>query len=93
VFARVSAGYDFIISTIMKWGDKVGKPPRKYKGCADYGGFYDIDQTFHNCMWYEQSKHCIWYGDEFAHVGLTANDACCACGGGLKVNSKASKRI
>lgn len=25
----------------------------------------------------------MWYGDSFVHANMTANEACCACGGGI----------
>jgi hypothetical protein len=91
-----SDNYGFINGMMTTWAGKAGKPPRN-GGCTDLGGFYhdsaeDLDAT-HNCLWYAQSKHCQWYGEFFAHAGLTANNACCACGGGTRVNAKASKRI
>ena len=101
VYQRVSVGYNFISGMMSTWAatGKAGKLPRN-NGCTDNGGFYhddvvdaaDLDAT-HNCLWYAQSKHCEWYGDHFAHAGVTANNACCACGGGTRVNAKASKRI
>ena len=37
-------------------------------------------------MWYKQGgQHCKWYGKYFAHAKVTANVACCACGGGEEV--------
>lgn len=44
-----------------------------------------------NCMWYEQGgHHCMWYGDYFTHAKMTANEACCACGGGIDVPIKST---
>jgi len=83
VFARVRSGYDFISSTISAWGDSIAKPPNKYPGCADKGGFYFGD-VLHNCMWFEDKPYnCESKGNE-AHAGVTGNIACCACGGGTK---------
>ena len=96
VYVRVSENYGFINGMMSTWAaGKAGKRPRN-NGCTDLGGFYhrNTDMTAeYNCMWYAQSKHCQWYGNFFAHAGLTANNACCACGGGTRVNAKASKRI
>ncbi len=93
---RVSENYGFINGMMTTWAGKAGKPPRN-GGCTDLGGFYsnidDESTTEYNCLWYAEMKHCQWYGDFFANAGLTANDACCACGGGTRVNAKASKRI
>ena len=35
------------------------------------------------CIWYAQGENCAYYGDQFAGEFGTANQACCACGGGL----------
>ena len=95
VYARVSDNYGFINGMMSTWAGKAGKRPRN-NGCTDLGGFYHNNgesKATYNCLWYAQSKHCQWYGNFFAHAGLTANNACCACGGGTRVNAKASKRI
>lgn len=84
VFARVSKGYYFIKYFVRKWEDSTEEPPTIYPGCIDGGQFYDRFGVTYNCMWYEQSRHCIWYGDFYSHVGVTANMACCACGGGTE---------
>ena len=41
----------------------------------DFGGF--------GCEWYSSNQsRCISTGDDFANQGYTANEVCCACGGG-----------
>jgi len=45
-------------------------------------GWYDIDGATYNCAWYAQGTNCATYGDSFANNGITANMACCVCGGG-----------
>lgn len=82
MFARVRSGYDFISSRISAWADSTAKPPSNYPGCSDKGGFYVYDTFVQNCMWYEKG-YCESYGND-AHAGVTANIACCACGGGTK---------
>ena len=102
---RVRDHFDFISGMMSTWAatGKAGKRPRN-NGCTDNGGFYhddkDVDEAnlvdvTYNCLWYAQSgsKRCQWYGSRFPHAGVTANNACCACGGGTRVNAKASKRI
>jgi hypothetical protein len=84
VFARVSKGYYFIKYFIRRWEDSTEEPPIAYPGCTDNGNFYDRGGVTYNCMWYQQAQHCTWYGDFYAHVGITANMACCACGGGTE---------
>ena len=46
-------------------------------------GWHDIDGSFYNCAWYAQGNNCAAYGDSYANNGITANMACCACGGGV----------
>ena len=50
------------------------------------GGFYDSDGVEFNCMWYAEMEdgatRCTLYGGNYANAGLTANLACCVCGGG-----------
>jgi len=45
-------------------------------------GWYDSDGTDYDCDWYAQGSNCEVYGDLFENFGKTANEACCACGGG-----------
>merc|ERR1712195_223760 len=43
----------------------------------------DSDGANYNCAWYARTlSNCAAYGNSFANEGLTANMACCACGGG-----------
>ena len=54
--------------------------------CADSPeGWYDIDGPTYDCEWYSQGSNCASYGDSYANEGLTANMACCVCGGGVNV--------
>ncbi len=52
--------------------------------CSDSPpGWHDSGGSFFDCEWYDLSNSCEWYGDNFADdYGITANIACCACGGG-----------
>jgi len=45
-------------------------------------GWHDADGPQYNCAWYAQGTNCESYGDGFENDGKTANEACCACGGG-----------
>ncbi len=49
-------------------------------GCYDFDGFYD--NVGDGCVWYAQGYNCEYYGSQFASERGTANEACCACGGG-----------
>lgn len=82
VYARVSSGYDFIHSKMLEWDiDRNAKPPAT--NCDDIGGFYDSNGVAYNCMWYaEDKKNCI-FGNSYVNGGTVANEACCACGGGV----------
>jgi len=52
--------------------------------CSDVPGWYDADGERYNCAWYGEGTNCEQHGSGFANAdGLTANDACCACGGGV----------
>ncbi len=59
-------------------------------GCTNLGGFYDSDGVEFNCMWNAGSKdgatRCSFYedNDNYVHMGVTTNMACCVCGGGEK---------
>jgi len=46
-------------------------------------GWYDIDGSTYSCTWYAQGSNCATYGNGYANFGKTANQACCACGGGF----------
>jgi len=82
IYSRVSVGYDFFKSKISEWGSTADIPPTTYPGCTDKGGWYDSDGTKYNCLWYAVGTNCAKYGNSYAHAGLTAKMACCACGGG-----------
>ena len=90
VYARVEsdAYTDFIIPHITMWSNSTTKPPRA-DGCTDKGGFYDSRGTKFNCMSYEANGCEL--GNNNTHAGLTANMACCACGGGDRKQAKSAK--
>ena len=44
--------------------------------------WHDSDGDTYDCAWYGEGSNCATYGNGYANKGLTANDACCACGGG-----------
>lgn len=46
-------------------------------------GWYDSDGSTYNCKWYGQSTRCSDFGHQYARLGKVANQACCACGGGI----------
>ena len=51
--------------------------------CADYPvGWHDSDGASYNCIWYAVGTRCAAYGNMYAHDEFTAQEACCACGGG-----------
>ena len=52
--------------------------------CTDTPRWYDIDGSHYNCQWYSQNNRCRKYGNSYENFGKTANEACCACGGGSK---------
>ena len=52
-------------------------------GCVDDPiGWYDSGGEVYNCDWYKENSWCQ-YADEYPDInGVTANEACCTCGGG-----------
>lgn len=98
-----SIGHDFITKYITQWSSSTTPPSNSWVkrlttttsefklGCSDKGGFYDSRGVDYNCMWYAgtgtgTSTRCSQYGNS-AHAGVTANMACCACGGGVRAPS------
>jgi len=55
--------------------------------CEDVAGWYDSDGASYDCRWYSENNRCVTYGAGYANFGLTARDACCACGGGSNAGS------
>merc|ERR1719270_2778207 len=56
-------------------------------GCEDHTfkkkeKWHDSDGSKYDCQWYSKDNNCENYGDGYENEGLTANKACCACGGG-----------
>ena len=51
----------------------------------DPDGWFDSDGSAYNCAWYSAGSNCADYGDGYANNGVTANMACCVCGGGAFV--------
>jgi hypothetical protein len=57
-------------------GDRGNNDPT----CEDTYGWKD--SLGDGCSFYEKGFNCEDYGDDFRNMGETANEACCACGGG-----------
>lgn len=54
--------------------------------CADFPeDWNDQFGSFYDCAWYAEGSNCERFGDDYANDGKTANEACCACGGGSTV--------
>jgi hypothetical protein len=56
--------------------------------CQDYvpsgaAAWHDADGSQYNCDWYALGTSCSDYGTSYANFGMTASEACCACGGGV----------
>jgi len=45
-------------------------------------GWHDSTGEEYNCNWYAGGENCNMWGNSFPKYGRTANQACCACGGG-----------
>merc|ERR1712038_766492 len=50
----------------------------------DPEGWYDSDGPTYDCEWYSEGNNCQAHGDSYENFGKTANEACCACGGGRR---------
>ena len=44
--------------------------------------WHDADGEAYTCEWYKIGSRCNEYGHGHSNFGLTANQACCSCGGG-----------
>jgi len=58
-------------------------------GCLDkvpegMAEWHDSDGEGYHCDWYSVGDRCQEHGGQFENGGMTAKDACCACGGGCK---------
>lgn len=48
--------------------------------------WFDAGGADYDCTWYSQKgDRCSKYGNQFENVGMTANNACCTCGGGNRL--------
>jgi hypothetical protein len=45
-------------------------------------GWNDNEGEEYDCVWYSVGRRCQKFGEKFTNDGMTANGACCACGGG-----------
>merc|ERR1711865_1008404 len=57
--------------------------------CADekvFGGEAWADSAGDSCADYKENSWCSSYGTGYTNAGLVANQACCTCGGGSKLN-------
>ena len=56
--------------------------------CFDFpSNWYDNEGPKFDCLWYEDKLNCEYYGDDYSRLDTTANQACCACGGGVTNSS------
>lgn len=74
------------LAAIFLDNDFTGSPtmsPTPAPPCTDNPeGWFDSDGAAFDCDWYSEGSNCQSYGDDYANNGVTANMACCACGGG-----------
>ena len=69
--------------TIATTAEPTVSPTAATTQCTDNpDGWFDSDGSVYNCAWYAQGTNCADYGDSYANNGVTANMACCVCGGG-----------
>jgi len=92
VYSRISSQWSWIVDTICSepGSAKPGfcdgltsSPTSTPVPCTDSPlGWYDIDGSEFDCEYYAEGNNCENYGDDYEKDGKTANEACCACGGG-----------
>jgi hypothetical protein len=64
--------------------------PTRPSKCVDSPlNWNDSDGPTFNCKWYAEEQYCDSFGDKYPNLGKTANQACCACGGGRRINDSA----
>ena len=51
-------------------------------------GWYDSDGKAYDCYWYATNDYCAMYGHMYKNHNKTANDVCCACGGGTNSTAR-----
>lgn len=57
-----------------------GQRVERQSSCSDVPGWYD---DHGGCSFYGGESQCVSHGDDGGSLGLSANKACCSCGGGL----------
>jgi len=62
--------------------------PTIYYRCVDVEGWRD--EHGDGCALYAHMDHCEDFGDSYAVDGITANMACCVCGGGFQPSASPS---
>mmetsp|Transcript_15843 Transcript_15843/g.24667 ORF Transcript_15843/g.24667 Transcript_15843/m.24667 type:complete len:487 (+) Transcript_15843:395-1855(+) len=59
--------------------------------CQDEPGWHDEDGDEFDCAFYAEGSNCEDYGSQYPYNGMTANDACCTCGGGVDLGAPADE--
>ena len=60
------------------------------KLCDLFVEWHDSYSSEYDCDWYSDDGNCQAYGDQYEYDGLTADEACCSCGGGTTGGSEGS---
>lgn len=68
----------------LGWRDSC---PSFHDRCSDYPGWTFLDSD-EDCPEFEQERYCATYGETKNENGTSANEACCACGGGIPNDGK-----
>lgn len=63
--------------------DPVGTP-NSNTYCRDTPNWSDESGPAFDCQFYAEGDNCNLYGHHYSRLGQTANEACCACGGGVQ---------
>ena len=48
--------------------------------CADYPKWHDAHKSAYSCQQYRETEECETYGKGYVNFGMSASNACCACG-------------
>merc|ERR1711865_185243 len=100
VVAEGEATYEFVSTTESTTGSSSGSgvaptpTPTPTGECEDLmvngTEWHDSYSSEYDCDWYSDDGNCQAYGDQYEYDGLTADEACCSCGGGTTGGSEGS---
>jgi len=99
VYARVSGAKEWLTEEICNHStlpkpsfcngfEPTTQTPTTTPDCWDNPlGWYDEEGEAYDCPWYADDGNCEKYGDQYPNDGITAQEACCVCGGGAPTDT------